>query len=132
MSIPWEVVGSALGVAGGAAWLWFIKVRTAAKLKDLKEVNVRMKNSEAFKGKCVDIVKVGARNYLKFDVEENGWTRERLVPNDEIVDLRATRPTPKSPEKWLIAAASSTMKLRDSEQARRIAAHLLRRRGRSE
>jgi hypothetical protein len=136
MSVPWEVVGSVLGAVliavGGAAWLWFNKMRTTAKLKDLREVNVRVRNGNPFKGKCVDMVIVGARNYLKFDVEENGVARERLIPNDEIIDLHATRPTPKSPEKWLKDAASSTMKLRDIEEARRIVAHLSRRRGRSE
>lgn len=40
MSIPWDVVGSVLGVAGGATWLWFIKMRTVAKLKDLKQLDV--------------------------------------------------------------------------------------------
>ena len=129
MSVPWEVVSVVVLVpVVTAASLWFTRVRTAAKLKALGVVNVRVKfDGEPFKGRCVDMVKVGARNYLKFDViRENDFPRERLVPNDEILELYATRRTPKSPEEMLMT------RLRDSEQARRIAARLPRRRGRSE
>ena len=134
MSVPWEVVSVAVLVpVVTAASVWFTRVRTTAKLKALKEVNVRVKDGESFTGKCVDMVKVGARNYLKFDVTENGEARERLVPNDEIVELRATRGTPKSPEERLIdARVWSATRLREIEQARRTVVRLPRRRGRSE
>ena len=133
MSIPWDVVGVVIGLVITAASVWFIRVRTTAKLKALGEVDVRVKNGKAFKGRCVDMVKVGARNYLKFDVRENGEACERLVPNDEIVELRATRRTPKSPEEMLIdARAWSATRLRKIEQARRTVVRFPRRKGHSE
>ena len=104
MDIGWQLLASVLGPVGagiGAMLLWwFTKVRTVGKLKALGEVDVYLKHDPSgpsFQGKCVDMIKIGARNFIKFDVAGI----ERLIPNENIVAIHRKAKRRRSPVEWI-------------------------------